>query len=200
MELPLLFKALTISTHANSQTLTKHVPFASVFPLLKWKQVMRLGFFFSRRAYSSKFYPPDCYQLSSAQTYSLLRNDPPSRSPSIWLSPSGYTSPTLSTFASRKLRDFPQLSAHSIPSILTLITSMSLAGHIPFVLSCKICLLAKVSPFFWRVTQHRRHLWFTAFRAGLCLQALQIPPRERHPASPPPLELGPLLRLRHFKG
>ena len=54
--------------------------------------------------------------------------------------PFGYTSPTLSAFASRKLRDFPQLSAHSIPSILTLITSMSLAGRIPFVLSCKICL------------------------------------------------------------
>jgi hypothetical protein len=33
-------------THANSQTLTKHVPFASVFSLLKWKQVMRLSFFF----------------------------------------------------------------------------------------------------------------------------------------------------------
>ncbi|WP_171685616.1 hypothetical protein [Paenibacillus planticolens] len=29
---------------------------------------------------------PDCYQLSSAQTYSLLRNEPPSRSPSIRLS------------------------------------------------------------------------------------------------------------------
>ena len=40
--LPSLFKALTISTHENSQTLTKQVPFASVFPLLKWKQVMRL--------------------------------------------------------------------------------------------------------------------------------------------------------------
>jgi hypothetical protein len=41
----LWFKALTISTHSDSQTLTKHVPFASVFPLLKWKQVMRLGAF-----------------------------------------------------------------------------------------------------------------------------------------------------------
>lgn len=42
LRLPVLFKALTISTHANSQTLTKLVPFASVFPLLEWKQVMRL--------------------------------------------------------------------------------------------------------------------------------------------------------------
>jgi hypothetical protein len=91
---PRWFKALAISTHTNSQTLTKHVPFASIFPLLKWKQVMRLSFF-SSCAYSSEFYPPDCYQLSSARTYSLLRNDPPSRSPSIRLSPLGLYLPYL---------------------------------------------------------------------------------------------------------
>jgi hypothetical protein len=138
---PRRFKAFTIATHENAQSLTKHAPFASVFPLLEWKQVMRL------RAYSSKFYPPDCCQPSSARIYSLLRSDPPSRSPSIQLSPSGYTSPTSPAFASRRLRDFPQLSAHSVPSILTLITSMSLADHIPFVLSCKICLLQRLPRF-----------------------------------------------------
>jgi hypothetical protein len=42
---PCSFKALTISTHLNSQLLTKHVPFATVFPLLKRKQVMRHPFF-----------------------------------------------------------------------------------------------------------------------------------------------------------
>ncbi|MNP34918.1 hypothetical protein D3C76_1282270 [compost metagenome] len=45
--------------------------------------------------------------------------------------PFGYTSPTLSAFAPRRLRDFPQLSVSSVPSILTLITSMSLTGHVP---------------------------------------------------------------------
>jgi hypothetical protein len=36
------FKALTISTHTRLTALTKHAPFASDFPLLRWKQVMRL--------------------------------------------------------------------------------------------------------------------------------------------------------------
>jgi len=145
LDLPFLFKALTISTHEYSQTLTKHVPFASVFPLLKWKQVMRLGFtrpsclVKKNRAYSSERYPPVCYQPSSARTYSLLRNNPPSRSPSVLAFPFGYTIPTLFTFVARKLRDFPRSSAHSLPSILTLITSMSLAGHFPFLFSCKLC-------------------------------------------------------------
>lgn len=112
-----------------------------------------------RCAYSSKRYPPHCYQLSLAWIYSLLRNDPPSRSPSVRLSPSGYTSSTLFAFAPRTLRDFPRSSAHSIPSILTLITSMSLVGHIPFVLSCKVCT--------FRIS-------FPVFLAG-------------HPTSPPPL-------------
>ncbi|MDQ0888227.1 hypothetical protein QFZ81_003315 [Paenibacillus sp. V4I9] len=30
------------------ESLTKHIPFASIFPLLKWEQVMRLAFFSSR--------------------------------------------------------------------------------------------------------------------------------------------------------
>jgi hypothetical protein len=150
---PCSFRAFTISTRENSQTLTKYVPFASVFPLLKWKQVMRLD------AYSSKFSPPVCYQPSSARIYSLLRNDPPSRSPSVRLSLLGYTSPTLVTFVHRKLRDFPRSSAHSLPSILTLITSISLAGHIPFLFSCKICSIS---------------ISFPVFTAG-------------HPTSPPPL-------------
>jgi hypothetical protein len=38
------------------------------------------------RAYSSEFSPPVCYQPSLARIYSLLRNDPPSHSPSIRLS------------------------------------------------------------------------------------------------------------------
>jgi hypothetical protein len=100
-----------------------------------------------------------CYQPSSAWTYSLLRNDPPSRSPSVRLSLLGYTFPTLITFVARRLRDFPRSSAHSLPSILTLITSMSLAGHIPFLFSCKIC--------FVRIS-------FPVLQAG-------------HPTSPPPL-------------
>jgi hypothetical protein len=39
------FKALTISTHLDSQTLTKYIPFVSVFPFLKWNQVIRLSIF-----------------------------------------------------------------------------------------------------------------------------------------------------------
>jgi hypothetical protein len=203
----LWFKALTISTHSDSQTLTKHVPFASVFPLLKWKQVMRLGAFKAHstlqkknRAYSSKFSPPDCYQLSSARTYSLLRNDPPSRSPSVQLSPSGYTFPTLSAFASRKLRDFPRSSAHSIPSILTLNTSMSLAGHIPFVLSCKICISQRFPRFhggspYIAATSGSLHsgLDFACrpFRFPLARDTLSVLLQRRG---------GPLLRLRYFKG
>lgn len=58
----------------------------------------------------------------------------------------------------------------------------------PFRAFLQAMLVAKVSPFSRRVTLHRRHLWFTAFRAGLCLQTLQILPRERHPVSPPPSE------------
>lgn len=73
--------------------------------------------------------------------------------------PFGYTSPTLSAFAPRRLRDFPQSSASSVPSILTLNTSMSLAGHLPLF----------VFP------QARPHgIGFPVFLAG-------------HPASPPPL-------------
>lgn len=33
-------------------------------------------------------------------------------------------------------------------SILTLITSISLPGHVPFLFTCKICAFAKVSPFY----------------------------------------------------
>jgi hypothetical protein len=75
--------------------------------------------------------------------------------------PSGLYLPCLTAFAARRRRDFPQSSSHSVPSILTLITSMSLAGHTPFLFSCKIRQYAKVSPFLRRVTQHLRHLWFT---------------------------------------
>jgi hypothetical protein len=152
-------------------------------------------------AYSSKFYPPVCYQLSSARTYSLLRNDPPPRSPSDWLSPSGYTSPTLSAFAPRKLRGFPRSSAHSIPSILTLITSMSLAGHIPFVLTCKICISHRFPRFHGgspctAATSGSLHsgLDFACrpFRFSLTRDTLSVLLLLRR--------VGPLLRLRHFKG
>lgn len=109
--------------------------------------------------------------------------------------------PYLFAFASRRLRDFPQLSAHSIPSILTLITSMSLAGHNP------LFVFLKGMPI---------RIGFPVLQAG-------------HPTSPPPLvhripgwtlpagssdslsretpclsfflmKLGHPLRLRHFKG
>lgn len=46
--------------------------------------------------------------------------------------PFGLYLPYLAAFAVWRLRGFPRSSSHSVPSILTLITSMSLAGHIPF--------------------------------------------------------------------
>jgi len=98
---------------------------------------------------SSEFSPPHCRQLSSARTYSLLRSDPPSRSPSTRLSLLGYASSTFRAFAGRRLRDFPQSPTRSVPSILTLITSMSLAGHIPFVLSCKVSVCTLRFPRFY---------------------------------------------------
>ncbi len=192
--------ALTISTRANSQTLTKHVPFASVFPLLKWKQVMRLSFF-SSCTYSSEFSPPNCYQLSSARTYSLLRNDPPSRNPSIRLSPLGLYLFYLVRVCVKEITRLPSVistfySIHPDPNHVD-----EPCRSYPFRAFLQNMLLAKVSPFSRRVTLHRRHLWFTAFRAGLCLQTLQILPRGRHPVSPPPFgRVGLLLRLRHFKG
>ncbi|MNY31674.1 hypothetical protein D3C86_1658470 [compost metagenome] len=48
-----------------------------------------LAFVFQKKipgAYSSGFSPPVCYQPSLARIYSLLRNDPSSRSPSVRLS------------------------------------------------------------------------------------------------------------------
>ena len=79
---------------------------------------MRHHFFFSSsqlaskkkfRAYSSEFYPPVCYQLSSARTYSLLRNDPPSRSPSIWLSPLGLYLPYLVRVCAKETTRLPSV-------------------------------------------------------------------------------------------
>lgn len=63
------------------------------------------------------------------------------------------------TAGSRKLRDLPQLSVHSIPSILTLLTSMSPVGHIPLFVFLQD-ILSRIS--------------FPVLLAG-------------HPASPPPL-------------
>jgi hypothetical protein len=67
----------------------------------------------------------------------------------------GYTDPTLYAFTSRKLRDFPRSSAHSLPSILTLIPSMSLVGHVPLFVFLQDMLIRIGFPFFGRV-EHRR--------------------------------------------
>jgi hypothetical protein len=195
--MPTWFKAFTISTHESLTTLTKHVPFASVlFPFGK-----EAGYATYLRILVRVF--PSTLSPAFIGSDFLTTTERSAISQPIGLAfPSGYTSPTLFTFALRKLRDFPQSSTRSVPSILTLITSMSLAGLIPFLVFLQDKRMhAKASPFFRRVAQHLRHLWFTLhsgldfacrpFGFRLAADTLSVLLLRR---------VGPLLRLRHFKG
>lgn len=103
-------------------------------------------------------------------------------------------------FASRKLRDFPQLSAHSIPSILTLITSISLTGRIPLFVCLQDIHLYRFprslggSPSI-AATSGSPHfgLDFACRPFGFILANDTLPVLFRS-------GIGLLLRLRHFKG
>jgi hypothetical protein len=128
-------------------------------------------------------------------------DNPPPAVPSIRLSLLGYTSSTLDTFVPRSLQSFPRSSTHSVPSILTLITSVSPVGLFPLLVFLQDVPSAQASPFFRRVALHYRHLWFTLhsgldfacrpFRFSLTGDTLSVLLLWK---------LGPLLRLRHFKG
>jgi hypothetical protein len=102
------------------ESLTKHIPFASIFPLLKWEQVMRLAFISSRLL--PAFIGSDL--LTTTERSSISQPIDSAFPLRLYL-------PYLIHVCVRTLRDFPQLSVHSIPSILTLLTSMSPVGHIP---------------------------------------------------------------------
>ena len=149
--------------------------------------------------YSSEFCPPSYCQHSSARISSLLRSHPPPAVPLVWFSP-WRVIPSLPIWCL-------SIGAYrASPSNYTFFSVHPNPNHvdvpyrsIPFPCFPIRCVFAQVSPFFGRVTQHRRHLWFTCcfgldfacgpFRFSLTGNTLSILPcLERI-----------LLRLRFFR-
>lgn len=169
---------------------------------------MRLAIFFSKFTAASKKKPRILIQVFPSRLLPafigsdlLATTERSATSQPIGLAfPYGLYLTYLIHVCGRRLRRFPRSSAHSIPSILTLITSMSLAGHIPFVLSCKLCLSQRFPRFLGgspciAATSGSPHsgLDFACrpFRFSLARDTLSVLLLRRG---------GPLLRLRHFKG
>lgn len=116
----------------------------------------------TRCIHSSEFYPPNCYQYSSARISSLLRSHPPPAVPSVRLSPYRVI-PFLPIWFFLSIgvyraspSNYTFYSVHPNPKHV----DMSYRS-LPFRCFPIGCAIAQVSPFFRRVTQYRRHLWFT---------------------------------------